>query len=180
MGMVSCICKIKRYRKEVGMKNLNKLFEQAMDIVNACGIETGEIVSVTVNTRTTRRFGQCQLRGNVYKINISAFILEDHIDTHATMETIIHEILHTCKGCMNHGREWKRLANIIYRKTGYRITTTSSRDKFGLEPKENSAKYVFVCEECGQVIARDRMSKFVKHYDWYNCGKCGGKFRRER
>ena len=82
------------------------------------------------------------------------------------METIIHEILHTCKGCMNHGKEWKRLANIVYQKSGYRITTTSAREKFGLEstPAKVKNNYVFVCEDCGQVIRRDRFSKFCQHY----------------
>ena len=114
-------------------------------------------------------------------INISAFILSDDTKEDAVMETIIHEILHTCKGCMNHGREWKRLANIVYKKTGYKITTTSPREKFGLsEEDEDVAKYVFVCEKCGQVIRRNRMSKFVRHPEWYRCGKCGGNIKRER
>ena len=160
------------------MKNLNKLFEQAMSIVEGCGIETGNIVEVTINTRAKKRWGQCRRTGDRYYINISSRILQDEVNTHATMETIIHEILHTCDGCMNHGKEWKRLANIIARETGFNITTTSSAEKFGLEEvvkvKDN---YVFVCEKCGQIIRRDRMSKFVKNYQHYRCGKCRGELR---
>lgn len=91
------------------------------------------------------------------------------------METIIHEILHTCDGCMNHGKLWKRYAEIIRIKTGYNVTRTSSFEKFGLERPQT--KYVFVCEDCGQIIRRDRMSKFVKNYHHYRCGECGGHFR---
>ena len=38
------------------MKNLNELFEQAMTVVEGCGIQTGNIVSVTVNTRAKKRW----------------------------------------------------------------------------------------------------------------------------
>lgn len=160
------------------MKNLNELFEYAMWVVEECGIETGEITSVTVNTRAKKRFGQCQYRNGTYRINISEFILADETEENAVMETIIHEILHTCKGCMNHGKEWKRLANIVYQKSGYNITRTSSTTKFGIE-EEDTANYVFVCEKCGQVIKRDRMSNFVKYSHLYTCGKCGGHFKQD-
>lgn len=161
------------------MKNLNVLFEQAMYIVESCGIETGDIANVTINTRAKSRWGQCRRIGGRYYINISNRILADEVDTHATMETIIHEILHTCYGCMNHGKEWKRLANIITKETGFQITRTSSAEKFGLENDVRKVRenYVFVCEKCGQVITRDRRSKFVQNYHMYHCGKCGGELR---
>lgn len=163
------------------MKNLKELFEYAMWVVEECGIETGIITGVKVNTRAKKRFGLCTYKSmtGTYEISISAFILADDTDENAVMETIIHEILHTCDGCMNHGREWKRLANIVYQKSSYRITRTSAREKFGLEatPKKTKDNYVFVCEDCGQVIRRDRFSKFCKNYHLYRCGKCGGKFR---
>lgn len=161
------------------MKNLNVLFEQAMYIVESCGIETGDIANVTINTRAKTRWGQCRKMGGRYYINISSRILADEVDTHATMETIIHEILHTCYGCMNHGKNWKRLANIITRETGLQITTTSSAERFGLE-EEVRNNYIFVCEKCGQVIRRNRKSKFVKNYRLYRCGKCGGELRFDK
>lgn len=162
------------------MKKLYELFAEAKAIVEDCGIETGIITDVTINRRAKKRFGQCKYNGytGTYSINISEFILADDVDTHATMETIIHEILHTCDGCMNHGKLWKRYAEIIRVNTGFNVTRTSSYEKFGLErPQTKKENYVFVCEDCGQVIRRDRMSKFVKNYHHYRCGKCGGHLR---
>lgn len=155
------------------------MFEHAMNIVEKCGIEVGDIVKVEVNTRAKRRYGQCCKRSGRYYINISEFILTDDTVYKAVLETIIHEILHTCDGCMNHGRLWKAYADRVKRMTGYEITTTSDRAKFGLEPYEKQGKdnYVFVCEDCGQVIRRSKMSKFVKHHHLYRCGKCGGKLK---
>ena len=40
------------------MKNLNELFEYAMWVVEECGIETGTITNVKVNTRAKKRYGQ--------------------------------------------------------------------------------------------------------------------------
>lgn len=103
------------------MKNLNELFDYAMWVVEECGIETGDITNVTINTRAKKRYGQCRQTGNKYMINISAFILSDDTKEDAVMETIIHEILHTCKGCMNHGREWKGLPTLCIRRRDIRL-----------------------------------------------------------
>lgn len=161
------------------MKDLNMMYEHALDIVERCGIEVGDIADITINTRAKRRYGQCSLRNGRYYINISSFILTDETIYKAVLETIIHEILHTCDGCFNHGSLWKSYADRIKRMTGYTITRTSAREKYGLEPYEKQGKdnYVFVCKDCGQVIRRSRMSKFVKNYDLYRCGKCGGRLK---
>ena len=59
------------------MKNLYSMFNEAMEIVESCGIETGEIVGVSVNYRAKSRFGQCRRKNGVYTINISNEILID-------------------------------------------------------------------------------------------------------
>lgn len=162
------------------MKNLNELFEQAMSIVEGCGIKTGDIVEVTINTRATRRWGQCRKTGDKYYINISSRILADDTDPHAVIELLIHEILHTCRGCMTHKNEWKRLANLVTKTTGFKITRTTSAEHFGIILDDNrKSKYVFVCQKCGAVIRRERVSNFVRHPERYSCGKCGGKFKQD-
>ena len=172
------------------MKNLHEMFDTAMEMVQACGIKTGNIVEVTINTRAKKRFGQCHREydiykgGYIYSINISSFILADDCDEYAILDTIIHEILHTCYGCMNHGKEWKRLANIVNEEWGMIIGRCGSYSDFSprlakeMEVKRENKKsnYVFQCRECGQKIKRERMSDFVKHPWKYKCGKCDGKF----
>ena len=157
------------------MKNLNELFEQAMAVVEGCGIQTGDIVSVTVNTRAKKRWGQCQKKGNKYYINISSRILEDDTDPQAVVEVIIHEILHTCKNCMTHKGDWKILATIVTMATGFQITRTTSAEHLGIKLDENrTSNYVMVCQDCGQVYRRERMSNFIRHPERYRCGICGG------
>lgn len=162
------------------MKDINMIYEWAMDIVEKCDIETGTITNVTINTRAKKRWGQCRKSGGTYTININADILADDVPYKPVLETMIHEILHTCRGCFNHGAEWKRMAEIIKRETGYNITRCTSAETFGInrEPKRKEGKYVLVCEKCGKEITRERMSNFVKHPEWYSHKDCGGKFKR--
>jgi predicted SprT family Zn-dependent metalloprotease len=169
------------------MKDLMEMFNYGMEVVEACGIETGIITDVSINTRAKKRFGQCRYNHatGTYSINIARFILDDDIEDKAVMETIIHEILHTVSGCMNHGKKWKSLGKIVEREFGYKITTTDSYAKFSnrlaeerkVERNTKKHNYVFRCEDCGQTIYRERMSKFVQYYKHYRCGKCGGDFQ---
>lgn len=163
------------------MKNFMTMYYSALEVVECtCGITTGTIVNVTLNYRAKNRFGQCKRNvDGTYELNFNHLIFDDKANDNAVMETIIHEILHTCKGCMNHGKEWKRLANIVKEKTGYEITRCGSYSDFGIDSpiKERKKNYVFKCEKCGQKIVRQRMSDFVKRYDKYRCGICGGNFQ---
>lgn len=163
------------------MKDYMAMFNEALDIVHGLGIETGNIVEVKLNYRAKNRFGQCRRNNvtNTYSLNFNYLIFDDKANDVAVMNTIIHEILHTCENCMTHKNEWKRLANIVNANTKYTITRTNNYSDFGLEnPKEEKKhNYVFVCEDCGQVIIRERASRFTKNYHAYRCGKCGGEFR---
>lgn len=168
------------------MKNLNEMFNVAMEMVEACGIKTGNIVDVTVNTRAKKRFGQCSYNRihNTYTIEIAAFILEDDCEEYAILDTIIHEILHTCKGCMNHGKEWKRLANIVNEEWGFDIGRCGDYADFSprlakerkVERESKKYNYVFTCRGCGAKAKKTRLCDFVKHPWNYKCGRCGEKF----
>ena len=106
------------------MKDYMAMFNEAMDVVHGLGIETGYITNVSLNYRAKNRFGQCR-RNNVsdtYSLNFNHLIFDDKADEDAVMSVLIHEILHTCKDCMTHKGEWKRLANIVNANTKYNIT----------------------------------------------------------
>ena len=103
--------------------------------------------------------------------------------------TIIHELLHTCKGCMKHTGEWKQLAEKVNRYYGYNIKRCDSADEKGISEeqkekiqKERTAtrkvKYIFKCTCCGQKVERCRESKFTKYPELYRCAVCHGKFER--
>lgn len=160
------------------MKDLQLLALECMEELDNIGIEYGTVKEFTVNTRAKSRWGQCCKRDSVYYINISSRLLDDYVSDKATKTTIIHELLHTCKGCMNHGREWQKLADLVNDCYMYNVKRCTSDEEKGIKhiEKEIEYKYIFKCQGCGQIIKRTKMSKFVKYYDLYSCGICKNKF----
>lgn len=167
------------------MKNLYEVASICMYELESIGIKYGKIMNFTVNYRATTRWGQCRRKNNGYYINISEKLLQDNAPLEALKDTIIHELLHTCEGCMNHGEKWKKYAEKVNKTYGYNIKRCSSAEEKGLDveniraEKEQRAKHKFTCCGCGQTILRQRESNFTKYYENYTCGKCGGKFKKE-
>ena len=163
------------------MKDYMAMFNEAMNVVESLGIETGNIVEVKLNYRAKNRFGQCRKNNvnNTYSLNFNHLIFADESNEDEVMNTLIHEILHTCEGGMTHKGEWKRLADYVTANTRYNITRCTNYASFGIEKpkKEKKHNYVFVCEDCGQIFIRERSSRFTKNYHEYRCGKCGGELR---
>jgi hypothetical protein len=96
---------------------------------------------------------------------------DDRISETACKETIIHELLHTCKGCMRHTGKWKYYAEVVNQVYGYnikRVTEGSEKGIENYESKEMNVKYVFTCGNCGATIYRKRDSKFTRYYRYYD------------
>ncbi len=138
-----------------------------------------------INRRAKKRWGQCRrFPDQHYEINISDRLLESIKQKQALKTTVMHELLHTCYGCMNHGTRWKTYAEKVNRAYGYEIKTTDTPLDMGFTKEQLEAyaepyKHRFVCNDCGSVVLRQRESRFTRHYQFYRCAKCGGTFRRE-
>lgn len=162
------------------MKNLDKLFQDCLaDVVNA-GIETGNIISVSVNSRAKKRWGLCRYINGYYEIEISNRLLADNIADIATKNTIVHEILHTVKGCMNHGDNWQKVANRIneFYNGYYTIQRTTAAADKGIEDigqvRYDTPKWALRCIKCGKEYIYRRAGKAVKSPENYRCGCCHG------
>lgn len=164
------------------MKDLIELANECMVELDDIGIQYAEVIHWEVNTRAKKRWGLCTYNPNgSYTISISSRLLADDVAVDGAINTIIHELLHTVKGCMNHGENWKREASKVNRAYGYNIKRCSSAEEKGVEPIENTPKAIkhqFKCKDCGQIINRIRESDFTKHYKDYRCGHCNGKFEK--
>lgn len=162
------------------MKNLQLIAEQCLKELDFIGIKYGNIVSFEVNSRAKKRWGQCKYTTltDTYRIQVSNRLLEDYVPEKSVKQVIIHEILHTCKGCLNHGKTWKRYAELVNETYGYDISRTASASALGVNTDQINIKHQFVCKNCGKVINRMRESKFTKNYQHYSCGRCGGDFEK--
>ena len=55
---------------------------------------------VRINTRARRRLGCCYYQSGRYWIEVSQAVLEDE---DLLKQTLVHELLHTCPKCRDHG-----------------------------------------------------------------------------
>lgn len=167
------------------MKNIIALLDDAKEILDTLNIPYGR-VRIYANARFTRKWGMCTYMGNnMYKIEIAGRLLKDDVSYEATMDTVIHELLHAYKDRMCHTGEWKRCANIVnkaYPQYNIKRCTSAAEKGFDTETYiKEQIKYTIICEGCGTKNYYRRKSKVVQYIMQYpnthgcRCGKCGGK-----
>jgi len=166
------------------MKDLTPYIKEAIEDLEAIDIQIGTVVDFKVNTRAKSRWGLCERvygRGDDWKfqkfqIEISSELLQDEVSDIALMDTLIHELLHTCENCMKHTGEWKALAervNSFYPM--YNIKRCTSASEKGIKRDETNYKYKIVCQQCGCTCYYRKETKIVKLVRSTNrclCGKC--------
>ena len=157
-------------------QELDALLAELSAQLRELGIPLGKHIApqVEVNTRAQRRLGCCVYRDGAFTIEVSARILED---SQLFKVTLLHELLHTCYGCQNHGKRWKAYAQKVGEALGVEITRTVQLEGQPQRLRQEEVKYLLQCQSCGRVIPRKRMSKAVKYPSRYRC-PCGGKLRR--
>ena len=164
------------------MKNLTRLANECMEKLDAIGIEYAEDINWEVNTRAKKRWGLCTRHSDgTCTISISSRLLADNVTDDGAINTIIHELLHTCRNGHGHGAGWKSLADKVNRAYGINIKRCSSAEEKGVESLESvpkAIKYQFECKECGKIYSRVKASNFTKNWQNYRCGCCGGEFKK--
>jgi len=161
-------------------KRIEKLYEECIKEQVHAGIPFADnIAKIEVNSRAKSRFGACR---NIKKGTDDCFVIElseelFKCSDNEIKEVLHHEIIHTCKGCMNHGEKWKRYALLLNSLYGYNIKRTTSYEKLGIEKpvSKEAVKYIVKCEKCGTEFKRKRKCRLVSNVKEYRCGKCGGR-----
>lgn len=123
------------------MRNLNEVAYRCMEKLSAINIPFADSIAFSVNTRAKKRWGQCRRNPNgTYSINININLLKEENDIEGLENTVIHEILHTCPDCMNHGPEWKKWAKKVYDAYGYNIQRCANAYEKGISGAEKPEK----------------------------------------
>ena len=163
------------------MKDIRKLAGQCMTDLASVDIPYGRVKLWIVNCRAKARWGLCKKRSDGYfEIEIAEALLKDDVDDIATKNTIIHELLHTCPGCLKHTGRWKQYADKVNRLLPqYSIKRTTSAEEKGVavRRKEPVYRYCLKCSNCGKEILRQKKTAVIEHPERYRC-KCGGKLTR--
>ena len=166
------------------MKDLLKLAAECETELRSIGIRPGKIEQWIVNTRAKRRWGQCVRNSNgLFTISIAERLLQDSVSDQAAKDTIMHELLHTVKGCHGHTGLWAQLAskvNLLLPQ--YHIKRTTSSEEKGIESIDRIPvkKYAVQCVHCGTEYAREKESKLIQHPEKYRCGVCKNRLVRIR
>lgn len=154
------------------------LLEVAAEAVRA-GVPISDRIkrTVRINTRAKKRFGMCIFEDGCYTIELSSMLLT--APERSCRQTLAHELIHTCRGCDNHGALFCRYAELMNKTYGYHISRTNSLEEMGVdrEVSEKNVHYILQCQRCKAEIKRSRCSSVVAHPSRYRC-QCGGKLKR--
>ena len=157
-------------------EELNAQLAALAEELRGMGVPISREISpqVEVNSRAQRRLGCCIQKEGAFTIQVSARLLGQ---PELLRNTLLHELLHTCYGCQNHGKRWKAYAQRVGEALGVEITRTVPLEGPAQPLRQEPVKYLLQCQSCGRLIPRRRLSKAVKYPSRYRC-PCGGKLRR--
>ena len=156
------------------MRDLISYARRCEDMLDRLKIKYAKNITYTVNTRAKSRLGLCRKQNDRYTVEISALLLDEQTAELTLIETILHEQLHTCYGCMKHTGRWKQLAARVNAAYGLNVKRAADDESIpeDLLPKP---KYIIKCRGCGAELHRQKLSPLVKNPNRYRCGKCGGR-----
>ena len=160
-------------------KKLVDAVHEGMRICEELHIPIGCITEIEANPRLKSTWGRCKkLTHYTYRIEIKSRLLESDVPHEVLMNTVLHELIHTCKNCMDHGEVFKRYAARLNAK-GWEISTyVSQADMRAVPEPEPNYRYKVTCEACGHVWKYKTRGKVVRCLQAdptsCTCG-CGGK-----
>ena len=154
------------------MRDLQLYADKCMKMLDALRIRYAKNITFSANTRAVRRLGVCKKTGDRYIIEIASSLLDENIPEAELYDTLLHELLHTCYGCMKHTGRWKALAAKVNAAYGTDIKRAADPDSDIIAKKP---KYRVVCPSCGAVYERYKRSALIQHPERYRCGKCKSK-----
>lgn len=159
------------------MTDLQKCYKECARMCRKDHVPIGKVSSINPNTRAKKRWGICRYNPAGSVIEVNALLLEDG-NEEALKTTLLHELIHTCAGCQNHGALWSMYADQINCIYDLNISATASQEMMGvdLQIKEEPYRYAAICQSCGRKYFYKRMGKVIQHPSQYHCS-CGGQLK---
>lgn len=124
-----------------------------------------------INPRLFKALGRCSKIGNKrYCIDINKRHFEMDSE-HECMDTMMHELIHSISGCMNHGPKFQAIArrvNFNYPEftIGTHSTETSYvKNVYRKEKRKEVKKYMVKCTTCGHTWKYARKTNLIKTLD---------------
>lgn len=117
---------------------LYKLVQQGIVCCKECDLPISKDITFKYSS-AERKHGSCKydrLTGH-FIISVSKNIKYDG----DMLNTVIHELLHTCPVCQNHGTLWQAYANVINARYGIKITRCSKKEHIRVDVGSSRRQY---------------------------------------
>lgn len=160
------------------LEDVRREIHECANILSSIGYKDVEAnrYNVAFSKRLMNTYGRCKKVGrNMYTITINEPYLR--IGSPENIHnTIMHEVIHSVQGCMNHGAKFKAVGRRVNENYKYTKIETYGHDEVYLNSKEylNKKKYKVVCNSCGKEWLYQKTSKVIKIIldETGNSGKC--------
>lgn len=167
--------------KTVEAAEIDILLKKVINQAKQAGIPVSDRIEagVSINKRARARLGACRMkkdgRKKHFTIEIGSALLI--CGSREIAEVLAHEVLHTCDGCMDHGKLWKKYASIMNSTYGYNIKRGYTAENPDLKSElDKRYRYLIRCDKCGAETRRQKKSRLITDIQKYRC-KCGGRLQ---
>lgn len=168
--------------KNYTLSDIKKEIKEDVELISKLGyndVDNNKYIPV-INTKMTKTLGRCTeyhgREGSEYTIEINNNYLRtaDSENVHAT---IMHEVIHSVDGCLNHGPKWKSIAKEVSKAYGFKNIERITYDNEYAKILEKGFRHYVKCPNCGKIWKFSKKDKRVKavinHHA--HCGICGSK-----
>lgn len=146
---------------------------KAMSMLDECQIEYDRKATYHFETTKQDYWGLCCKNGNSFNIKVNDRVLRSNDVESVILNVLLHEYLHTVRGCFNHGKLWKHYANLIRTRFGIDIKRIASSEEYGVEIDYTEYKYKLVCNHCGETSYYKRACTSISNPNGVlACNKC--------
>lgn len=196
-----CTSQIYYYVKEKGennmrirdftLKDFEKLYKEVKQDLCAYGYSQIEEVKhiLSLDLRGYRTLGKC--KKNKVNASVATIYLNKAYADSTTIQkiknTIMHELIHSIKGCLGHTGKWKDIAQMVTYKSQRkyeieRLTITCLEFKDTAQREQGPkamGKYIVTCDTCGNTWKYQKRTKVIQAIErnkgkGYKCPKCKG------
>lgn len=144
-------------------RKLTDAVKEGRSICEGLNIPIGCVTEIEANPRLTATWGRCKrLTEYTYRVEVKSRLLEQDVPHEVLMNTVLHELLHTCKGCMNHGAQFKRYAARLNAQGWNVATYVTAEEREAVPEPEATYKYRATCCSCGQAWSYQRRGAVVR------------------
>ena len=149
----------------LNLYNLNQMLDSCKSELVSLGFFelNAKIYRLEINSRFKNTLGQCHYNklSRVYTISISKDFMK--ICPEYVKNTMMHELIHSINGCMNHGPNFQYVANLVNSKFGYDVHTKAYYDSYNTYLNNTKTyKYKVKCSHCGKEWFYEKAGKIVR------------------